>query len=266
VTWGPDREAAIDAQIDALDRFHIEGIGHNVDFLSAVMQHPRFRVGEITTGFIAEEFADGFSGAPASDALNRLLAAVAAGLSFTMAGRALRISGQLGEAGLPGREWLVRIDGKSFPVTLKEGEAEVAGETVRGTIDWEPGQRAATAISDELTVGIGIRRNSDGWTLTTRGAAHRVQVYPAHVAELTRHMIEKVPPDLSRLLLAPMPGLLTRLDVAVGDRVEAGQAVAVMEAMKMENILRASRAANVKAVPARVGDGLAVDQLIVEFE
>ena len=111
-----------------------------------------------------------------------------------------------------------------------------------------------------------MRRAGRGWELQTRGATHKVQVLPPHVAELSKHMIEKVPPDLSRLLLAPMPGLLTRLDVAVGDKVEAGQPVAVMEAMKMENILRAGRAATVKATPAKAGDSLAVDQVIVEFE
>jgi propionyl-CoA carboxylase alpha chain len=102
--------------------------------------------------------------------------------------------------------------------------------------------------------------------MTTRGGSHRVTVLTPTVAELARHMIEKVPPDLSRFLLAPMPGLVTRLDVAVGDRVEAGQPIAVMEAMKMENILRATKAATVKATPAKPGDSLAVDQVIVEFD
>jgi propionyl-CoA carboxylase alpha chain len=111
-----------------------------------------------------------------------------------------------------------------------------------------------------------VRRAGRNWELQTRGATHKVQILPPHVADLSLHMIEKVPPDLSRLLLAPMPGLLTKLDVAVGDKVEPGQPVAVMEAMKMENILRAPKAATVKATPAKAGDSLAVDQIIVEFE
>jgi propionyl-CoA carboxylase alpha chain len=111
-----------------------------------------------------------------------------------------------------------------------------------------------------------VRRVGRNWELQTRGASHKVQVLPPHVAELSKHMIEKPAPDLSRLLLAPMPGLLTKLDVAVGDKVEPGQPVAVMEAMKMENILRSARAATVKATPAKAGDSLAVDQVIVEFE
>jgi len=111
-----------------------------------------------------------------------------------------------------------------------------------------------------------IIKSGRGWTINTHGASHKVQVMPPHVAELSAHMIEKPAPDLSRLLLAPMPGLLTKLDVAVGDKVEPGQPVAVMEAMKMENILRAPKAATVKATPAKAGDSLAVDQVIVEFE
>jgi propionyl-CoA carboxylase alpha chain len=111
-----------------------------------------------------------------------------------------------------------------------------------------------------------VQRQGRSWLLTTRGARHQVQVLPPHVADLSKHMIEKVPPDLSRLLLAPMPGLVTGLDVSVGDKVEAGQAVAVMEAMKMENILRSTKAATVKATPVKPGDSVAVDQVIIEFE
>jgi propionyl-CoA carboxylase alpha chain len=111
-----------------------------------------------------------------------------------------------------------------------------------------------------------VAKKGRGWTLTTRGAAHAVQVLPRHVAALAHHMIEKVPPDLSRFLLAPMPGLLTRLEVKAGDKVEAGQPIAVVEAMKMENILRAAKSTTVKATPVKAGDSLAVDQVIVEFE
>jgi propionyl-CoA carboxylase alpha chain len=111
-----------------------------------------------------------------------------------------------------------------------------------------------------------VRRNGRNWELQTRGRSHAVQVLPPHVADLSKHMIEKVAPDMSRFLIAPMPGLVTRLDVAVGDKVEAGQAVAVMEAMKMENILRAAKAGTVKATPVKAGESVAVDQVIVEFE
>jgi propionyl-CoA carboxylase alpha chain len=131
---------------------------------------------------------------------------------------------------------------------------------------WVPGQRLLTVIVDGRKRIVQVRRVGRGWELQTRGASHRVQVLSPHVADLAKHMIDKPPPDLSRLLLAPMPGRLTKLEVKVGDRVEPGQPVAVMEAMKMENILRAPKAATVKATPAKAGDSLAVDQVIVEFE
>jgi propionyl-CoA carboxylase alpha chain len=140
----------------------------------------------------------------------------------------------------------------------------------QGPIDivgrWAPGQRLLNVRVDGRQRIVQVRRAGRDWELQTHGATHKVQVLSSHVAELSKHMIAKVPPDLSRLLLAPMPGLLTRLDVVVGDKVEPGQPVAVMEAMKMENILRAGRAATVKATPAKPGDSLAVDQVIVEFE
>ncbi len=265
VTWAPTRLAAIDAQVDALDGFEIDGIGHNVDFLSALMQHPRFRVGDITTGFIAEEYPEGFTGAPADALLVRRLAAIAAALTWHEVERARHVSGQLGEPIPAGCEWVVKIAGVEHSVLLGDG-AEVDGEPIEGEVEWQPGDRMAVASSGDERLRVRVARNGRGWKLTTRGATHPVQVMQPHVAELAHHMIEKEPPDLSRLLLAPMPGLLTRLDVKPGDTVEAGQTVAVMEAMKMENILRAGRAATVKATPVKAGESVAVDQVIVEFE
>ncbi len=161
-----------------------------------------------------------------------------------------------------GEEHRVRIKPyKGGTLALLDG-----GELIDIIGRWVPGERLLAVTVDGRTRIAQVRRAGRGWELQTRGATHKVQVLPPHVAALSKHMIEKVPPDLSRLLLAPMPGLLTKLDVAVGDKVEPGQPVAVMEAMKMENILRAGRAATVKATPAKAGDSLAVDQVIVEFE
>ena len=266
ITWGDSREQAIDRQIEALDSFAIEGIGHNVDFLSALMQHPRFRAGELTTGFIAEEYPEGFLGAPADEGLTRALAAAAAGMSFSEAARAREISGQLGEPIPVPCDWVVRIAGREHLVHLQDGGALVDGELVEGRLDWEPGDRSARASAGNLSLTMGVVRRTGGWRLTTRGASHLVQVLPAHVAELSRFMIEKVPPDLSKFLICPMPGLLTALHVQEGDKVEAGQPLAVVEAMKMENILRAEKAGIVKKVDAKPGDSLAVDAVILEFE
>lgn len=266
ITWAPTRDAAADLQVQALDGFQIEGLGQNIDFLSALMQHPRFRSGKLTTGFIAEEYPEGFAGAPASAELTRALAAIAAGLSFTTAGRARQISGQLGTAPLPSSDWTVRIGGQDHAVTLAEGHAVVDGVRVEGTMHWQPGDRMVTATANGDTLSVKVKRTRTGWLLTTRGAAHRTEVLPAHIAPYRRHMIEKVPPDLSRFLLCPMPGLLTQLHVGPGDQVEAGQPLAVIEAMKMENILRAEKSAVVKAANFAPGDSLAVDAAILEFE
>jgi propionyl-CoA carboxylase alpha chain len=271
ITWAPTREAAIDRQIEALDSFVVEGIGHNVDFLSALMQHPRFREGRLTTGFIAEEYPEGFEGAPADDVLVEDLAAIGAMLAMETEAHACSVSGQLGAPVAPPEERVVRLGGRSFAIRfdgfeggllayLDEGEGrELIGR-------WEPGQRLFKGMIDGRSRIVQVARRGRQWRLTTRGASHLVEILPAHVAELSRFMIEKVPPDLSRYLLCPMPGLLTALNVGEGDKVEAGQPLAVVEAMKMENILRAEKAGVVKSVSAKPGDSLAVDAVILEFE
>ena len=271
VTWAPDREAAIDAQVDALDAFQIDGIGDNVDFLSAVMQHPRFREGNITTNFIAEEYPEGFDGAPADAPLISDLAVIAGMVAAIGDERAAEISDQLGERPYILCERVVKIAGEERRVRIKPYKGGTLAVLDNGELmdiigRWVPGQRLLSVNVDGRPRIVQVRRVGRDWELQTRGRTHKVQVLHPHVAELAHHMLDKPPPDLSRLLLAPMPGLLTRLDVAVGDQVEPGQPVAVMEAMKMENILRAPRAATVKATPATAGDSLAVDQVIVEFE
>jgi propionyl-CoA carboxylase alpha chain len=272
ITWAPTRLEAIDAQIGALDQFVIDGISDNVDFLSALMQHPRYRSGNITTGFIADEYPEGFEGAPADEQLIEDLTAIAGMVAVITDERAVEISDQLGDKPHFPCERIVKMDGgKPHKVRIKP----YTGGTIAVTDDgdlmdivgrWVPGQRLLTVVIDGRLRTVQVRRVGRNWELQTRGASHKVQVLSPHVADLSKYMIEKPAPDLSRLLLAPMPGLLTKLDVAVGDKVEPGQPVAVMEAMKMENILRAPKAATVKATPAKAGDSLAVDQIIVEFE
>ncbi|MBA3576938.1 MAG: acetyl/propionyl/methylcrotonyl-CoA carboxylase subunit alpha [Sphingomonas sp.] len=271
ITWGPNREAAIDAQVAALDAFELDGIGDNVDFLSALMQHPRFRSGDITTNFIAEEYPEGFDGAPADLQLLSDIAVIGGMIGAITEERNAGIDSQLGPLIVPKSERVVTVDGEPHRVRIKPYEGGTlavvdGGELIDIVGRWTPGQRLLSLTIDGRARTVQIRRNGRGFVLTTRGASHKVQVLPPHVAELSKHMIEKPAPDLSRLLLAPMPGLVTRLDVEVGDKVEAGQAVAVMEAMKMENILRATKAATVKATPVNAGESVAVDQVIVEFE
>ncbi|MEG3155165.1 acetyl/propionyl/methylcrotonyl-CoA carboxylase subunit alpha [Sphingomonas sp. RB1R13] len=271
VTWAPSRIEAIDAQVSALDAFQIDGIGDNLDFLSALMQHPRFRSGEITTGFIAEEYPDGFHGAPASEELLEDLAAIAGYVAAASETRAALIDGQLGGPVYPDGDYVVRVSGTEFAVAVEPYEGgllvSVDGEEEVDLIaDYVPGQRLLVADLDGRRRIVRIAKEGRGWRFTTLGARHHVEVMAPHVADLTQHMIEKVAPDMSRFLLAPMPGLLTRLEVKAGDNVEAGQPIAVIEAMKMENILRATKATTIKATPAAAGQSLAVDEVIVEFE
>jgi len=265
ITWGETRDEAADLQVAALDRFRIDGIGHNIDFLSALVQHPRFRSGAITTGFIAEEYPEGFHGAPASDALKRKLAALAAVIDIERAERAAATSGQLNGAVSVGDERVVLIDGERFAVVVDE-EVTVDGQPIDIDGEWQADNLILTAMVDGAPLSVGVARKGAAWKLTAHGASHLVEVYPPHIAQFRHHMIEKVPPDMSKFLLAPMPGLLTRLHVGPGDKVEAGQPLAVVEAMKMENILRAERAGVVKAANFGAGDSLAVDAAILEFE
>ena len=272
ITWAPTREAAIDAQVAALDRFEIEGPGTNLDFLSALMQHPRFRSGKITTGFIAEEYPDGFHGAPASPELLRQVAAVATVIDLEQTARARSIDGQLGGAVVGDTRRVVLLAGERFEMSVDgyDGGLLVNYDEAEPPLDvighWQPGQSAVTMRIDGEPLTVKVARTRRGWRLNLRGKSHDVRVYPPHVAALTRHLLEKVPPDLSKFLIAPMPGLLVRLDVKEGDTVQAGQPLAVVEAMKMENILRAEKTATVKEISAQQGESLAVDQVILELE
>ncbi|MFM9976579.1 MAG: biotin carboxylase N-terminal domain-containing protein [Sphingomonadaceae bacterium] len=266
ITWAPTRLEAIDAQIAALDRFEIEGPGHNIDFLSAIMQHPRFRSGAITTGFIAEEHPDGFKGAPASPELLRSMAAIAAFAATAEADRARRVDGQLGNRQHPPAAWEVRIAGIDHAVEISPDSIAVDGDDLDIELEYTPGDRLVEAAIGDDALAVRIAKTRTGFRLTARGASHDVRALPAHIAPHAHHMIEKVPPDLSKFLLSPMPGLLVSLNVAAGDRVEAGQALAVVEAMKMENILRAGKTGTVARVAAAQGESLAVDQIILELE
>jgi propionyl-CoA carboxylase alpha chain len=266
ITWAPTREQAADLQIEALDRFVIEGPGHNIDFLSAIMQHPRFRSGDLTTGFIAEEWPDGFAGAPTSPQQLRTLAALFAGAEVTWQARAGQISGKLNSAPAAPAQWLVQLAGQRFTVELGEGGATVDGTWISGTWDWQPGMRLSTASADGHDLSLQLLREGTGWQIITRGARHHATVLPLRLAGLAAHMLEKVPPDLSRFLICPMPGLLVALHVSEGDLVQPGQMLATVEAMKMENILRAGKAGRISNVRVSAGASLAVDDVILEIE
>lgn len=273
VTWGETRDEAADLQVLALDAFEIEGLGHNVDFLSAIMQHPRFRSGDLTTGFIAEEYPEGFEGAPADEDLLRRLSAIAGFIATANSDRAKRIDQQLNGALDPQYDWAIRIGDTSRDVAITEDEIVVDGTAVDLSMEYTPGDRIVHALfdadgdgegGDTLTVQVASTRN--GLSLTTRGATQDVRVLPAHIAPLAQHMIEKEPPDLSKMLICPMPGLLVSLHVEEGEAVQPGQPLATVEAMKMENILRAEKEGTIAKINAEQGDSLAVDAVILELE
>ncbi|GGA04674.1 acetyl/propionyl-CoA carboxylase subuit alpha [Blastomonas marina] len=273
VTWGKTRDEAADLQVLALDAFEIEGLGHNVDFLSAIMQHERFRSGELTTGFIAEEYPEGFEGAPADEQLLRRLSAMAGFMATANSDRAKRVDQQLNGAPDPQYDWAIRIGETSRDVSITENEIVVDGEAIDLSMEYTPGDRIVHALFDADEDGEGgdpltvqVRRTNTGLALTTRGATHELRILPAHVAPLAQHMIEKEPPDLSKMLICPMPGLLVSLHVEEGEEVQPGQPLATVEAMKMENILRAEKEGTIAKINAAEGDSLAVDAVILELE
>jgi propionyl-CoA carboxylase alpha chain len=271
-TWGPDRATAIAEMRVALDTFEVEGIGHNLPFVAAVMDHPRFVSGEITTAFIAEEYPEGFQGASLDAATLRRIAAAAAAMNRVAEIRRTRISGTMdNHTRRVGDDWVVSLNGADHACRVA---ADPAGSTVtfsdgarlRVESDWTPGQPLARLLVDGSPLVMKVGKVPMGFRLRHRGADLRVYVRTPRAAALAALMPEKAPPDTSRFLLCPMPGLVVRIAVAVGDEVQEGQALATVEAMKMENTLKAERKGVVKRIAAQAGASLRVDDVILEFE
>jgi len=271
-TWAPTRGAAIEAMREALDGFEVEGIGHNLPFLSAVMDHPRFVSGDISTGFIAEEYPEGFAGAVLPDAELERVAAAAAAMHRVAEIRRTRITGTLGNHERHvGDDWIVTIDRREVPARVESADPEgacvtVGGRRMRVESDWRPGQPLGRFEVDGRPLTMKVGKLPGGYRLRHRGADMRVQIRSPRTAELARLMPEKQAPDTSRYLLCPMPGLVVRISVSEGDEVQEGQALATVEAMKMENTLRAERKGVVKTIAAAPGQSLRVDDVILEFE
>jgi len=270
-TWAPDRAKAIEQMRIALDRFEVEGIGHNLPFLSAVMDHKKFISGKITTAFIAEEYSEGFSGVDLNDDEIKDLAACAAAMNRVAEIRRTKISGRMdNHERRVGDDWVVQIAGKVFLVNVL---ADTAGANVifedetsiRISGDWLPGKKLANMTAGDKNLVIKINKITGGFRMRTRGADLKVLVRTPRQAELSKHMQEKLPPDTSKMLLCPMPGLLVKIDVEIGQEVQEGQPLCTVEAMKMENILRAERKGVVAKINSSVGDSLAVDDIILEF-
>jgi propionyl-CoA carboxylase alpha chain len=270
VTSGDTRAAAIGRMSEALDGFHIRGVSHNVGFLAAVLGKPRFRDGALSTDFIAEEFPGGFGAEHLPALAQETVVAVAATLRRRMAEREARISGQLpGHGATVGSDWVVCIGSERHPATVVPAEdgyaVTLAGGGHRVSLDWRPGHAVFRAVVDGRNLTFQIDRAGTGFRVTHGGAATPIHVLRPRAAALLAHMPVKQAPDLSRFLLSPMPGLLVGLAVAEGQEIKTGEALATVEAMKMENVLRAERDGKVAKIRAKIGDSLAVDEVILEF-
>ncbi len=271
-TWGPDRPQAIEAMRVALDSFEVEGIGHNLPFVAAVMDHEIFIKGDMTTAFIEEQYPEGFEGVSLGDDMLRRVAASCAAMHRVAEIRRTRVSGRMdNHERRVGADWVVSLQGEQFEVSIaadKEG-ANVTfadGKSVRVTSDWTPGDQLAELSVDGSPLILKVGKVSGGFHIRTRGADLKVHVRSPRQAELAALMPEKLPPDTSKMLLCPMPGLIVTVNVAEGDEVQEGQALCTVEAMKMENILRAEKQGIVTKINAGPGDSLAVDDVIMEFE
>jgi propionyl-CoA carboxylase alpha chain len=272
VATGPDRDTAIERLRDALDGFYVAGVQHNIAFLAAAVAKPRFGAGALSTNFIAEEFRGGF--APPSGFVEpdqAILLAVALAHRRISEGETA-IDGQLAGACTEIAEHsIVLLDGRSYPASVRAQDGaygiELEGKSYVAATDWQPGQVLLHIRTGEHRATVQIeRRTGAAFRLVHGGVVRRAQVLSPRAAKLLALMPEKQASDTSRLLLSPMPGLLSSVAVTQGQEVKAGEPLAVVEAMKMENILRAERDGRVARIRVNPGDSLAVDQVILEFE
>jgi len=270
VTHAKTRIAAIEAQTEALDAFTIEGIRHNIPFLAAIMDHPRWRAGKLSTAFIAEEFPKGFERVPPTGAMAQAIAAVAAAIDHVLGERKRKISGQLNATLTRERRraiWLgsneiqadVEHDGKATVVTFEDGARHVLSS------NWLPGTPVWAGTIDGAPVAMHVRAIPNGFELAYHGIEVKAFVYTEREARYARLMPLKKLSDTGKAVRCPMPGLVVSLAVAEGQEVKAGETLAVVEAMKMENILRAERDGTIKKIRVKKGDSVAVDAVIMEF-
>jgi propionyl-CoA carboxylase alpha chain len=261
-TWAKTREGAIDAMGRALEDFHIEGLGQNIPFLAAVMDQDRFRSGKLSTNYIKDEFPEGFHGLPPSEAQRDLIAVVALSMHRTLLARAAPDQLRQDWIVVVGHEKRqVRVVGNGGGIVIETDGRKLHLEGVR----WRPGQPTFRGSLDGTEFTVAVRPAAEGFVIRHRAATLQVLVLTPRTAELHDKLPPKKAADTSKMVLSPMPGLVVTLDVSVGQEVRAGEAVAVIEAMKMQNIIRAERDGVVKAVNAAAGDSVAADEVLVEF-
>ncbi len=277
VTHGPTRQAAIDAQADALDAFYIDGVQNNIPFVRAVMQHPRWRSGQLSTGFIEQEYPDGFIRQLPEPEIAIVLFAVAAAIGHLANARRCAMTNEKGS--LQSNRTFQRVITigtlTQRVITAEHGAGAVnvvflndAGHTSQSYVvasRWWPGQPIWTGTVCGISAKVQVRPMLNGYDLAHRGVSAEAYIYTPREAELLARMPPKISRDLGRALICPMPGLVKDIMVEAGQTVQAGDALAIIEAMKMENVLRAERDATIEAVRVNPGDSLAVDEVIMEF-
>ena len=276
VTHGEDRLAAIDAMAHVLDRTVVDGIAHNQPFLAALMDHPRWREGRLSTGFIADEYPDGFGATVPSAATLDRLAVVALSIELARRERLKTLPGRLNGAGAAGEDWVVKLGGARValktvgPVAVPEIAFDVVmpggAEPETVVSDWRTGDPVWSGVIGGEPITVQVRPATAGTRLSWRGVDVVARVMSPRVAGLEALMPEKKAADTSKLLRCPMPGLVVSIPVGAGQKVRAGEPVAIVEAMKMENVLRAERDATIARIAVKQGDVLAVDEIIMEFE
>jgi len=274
-TWGRDRDSAVALMRRSLDEFHINGVAHNLAFLTALMANPRFLAGDMTTNFIAEEYPDGFVPAPLDEGQIDNIVAVAALMHLRYTYRATKTAGVMRgfERTIP-NAWAVVVEGTHYPVEVtpfadRPGEGfNIALDDRKLTIrsDWKPGDPVLRCMIRRAQHRFGVERRGLGYRLFHLGSETDVVVYRRRVAELAKIVPQRKPRDMSKYVLSPMPGMLKSLAVATGDRVGPDSEIAVVEAMKMENVLKSVRYGSIAKLHAKPGDTLAVGQIIAEFE
>jgi propionyl-CoA carboxylase alpha chain len=271
ITHGKDRATAIATHSKALERLEVAGIQDNSPFLAAVLDQSRFQSGKITTGYIKEEFPDGFHGADASEEVEKLFVSAAAYAHALLLGRSESISGRAEPMKPLRKDWVVLVGKKQFPIKLNfmTGDSEITftdtGEKHSLSTRWRPGFGLMEAVFDNATYALSLGYAEEGFIIRRLGVEAHVKVCTPFQAELHARLPEKQKPDTSKLIMSPMPGLVVSVAVAVGQEVKSGEAVCIVEAMKMQNIIRAEADGVVKAVNAAAGASVAADEVLIEF-
>ena len=271
-SWAKSRTEALRVMSDSLDEFELDGIGHNIPFLSSVMRNKKFIKGDITTAFIEEEFPDGFKSVKLDSSLLKLIAAACSAMYRVFEIRRTRITGRMdNHTRVVENDWVVSLGGHNFDINLKADKTGsmvkfLDKSIVRVESNWVPGDSIAKVKIEDKILIMKVNKVTGGFRVRLLGSDLDVLIRNKRQFELSSHMLRKIEPDMTKFLVCPMPGMLIKVDVSEGEEVQEGQTLCVVEAMKMENVLRADKKGVIKKINVEAGQSLAVDEVIIEFE